>query len=234
VPALESMTALEIIGAYVAKRTRFQYAKSLYRAVVIATKEHPSRLGQRAPLACWPLRREQGEPKEVRNRAGQIAYSANKVETDVAFRKLFGSSPIASFCQHELCVEFNSWLACGSDDTKDSTAYISNTYPGLTFVFYPSLIAYPLENIGELALAIYTEIKTGKFQLLNLILFDPSLSGFLKKPGSDLAFARMMSNLVSDSSQLHMQLYHFPPTVQWSPVLLDAMKLARPKRNSGS
>jgi hypothetical protein len=230
VPALESMTAIEIIGAYMAKRNRYEYLRSLFRASGTAQMGHPSRLGEKSLLVFWPLRRNQGEPIEVRNRDGQIEYSASRVEKDPLLHKLFGSTSKPYFCQYELCIEFNSWMGTGGDDTKASRAYLAKTQPGVSFTYYPSLIGYPLDYIGALALNIYTEIETGKFDLLNRVLFDPSLIAFLKTPGSNLKFARMLAALVDDRLQLSLQLFHFPPSLDWPKPLHDAMALARQKQ----
>jgi hypothetical protein len=116
-----------------------------------------------------------------------------------------------------------------SDDTQESSAYVSKMYPEIYFTFWPSLIAFPLEHIHGLALTIFSEIKKAKPELLKLILFDPALAGFLMKPGSDMVFARFLSGLAGNQAQLYMEMRRFPPMQFWPKELDAAMKQS--KRN---
>lgn len=231
VPALESLTSLSLIGAYLTKRARFQYLRSLFRIHVFKSARGAFNQSEKTLLVFWPLRRNQGEPKELSIRGGNINYCAKQVETDSTYRKLFGSTSAATvaLCQYEFCLELNSFVAIRNVGTQESPGYISKLYPEISFEFYPGLIAFRLDYVTDLALTLFREIKTGKTRLLDLILFDPALAGYLKKPGSDMVFARFLSGLAADAADFFMQLHRFAPMVNWPKELDDAMKLARQK-----
>jgi hypothetical protein len=231
VPALESLCSLHLIGAYLTKRGRFQYLRSLFRIDVFKSSRGAFNQSERTLLVFWPLRRNQGEPKELAIRGGNISYSAKQIETDSTYRRLFGSTSaaIVALCQYEFCLELNSFVASANPDTQDSHAYVSKMYPEISFEFYPGLIAFRLDYVTDLALTLLKEIRTGKTRLLDLILFDPALVGFLKKPESDMVFARFVSGLAGDAADFFMRLQRFPLMVNWPKELNEAMKLARQK-----
>jgi hypothetical protein len=231
VPALESLVALYIIGAYCTKRGRFQYFRSLCRPEVYRAGGRRSASEKKTLMVFWPLGLGNGEPEELNYRAGRINYCARKISTDSPCFRLFGSGgrATAALCQLEFCLELNSYLATPGTDTAESYAYVTKTYPDMYFTFWPSLIAFPLENIIGLASELLTEIRKGKPHILSMIYFDPALVSVLLKPGGDMVFARSLGNLVSDSAQLHIQLHHFPPMVFWPPELDQAMKDSRKK-----
>jgi hypothetical protein len=103
VPALESLLAMHLIGAYVAKRRRFQYLRSLLRVDVYRMVPSPGVAQQKAVMAFWPLGIGQGEPDELRFRAGKIDFCLRKVNSEARYRKLFGSVPAAmeALCQYD-------------------------------------------------------------------------------------------------------------------------------------
>jgi hypothetical protein len=231
VPALESLVALYVVGAYLTKRGRFQYLRSLFRADVYRAGPRTGEQEKKTLMVFWPLGEGCGEPDELRYRGGRISHCVKRIEADSSYLRLFGSATAAtgSLCQYELCVELNSHVAAPNDDTQESSAYVAQTYPEISFYFWPGLIAFPLGNIQVLALTLFSEIKKAKSELLKLILFDPVLAGFLIKPGSDMVFARFLGGLASDQANLFMQMRRFPP-MQWWPKELDAaMKQSRLK-----
>jgi hypothetical protein len=231
VPALESLVSLHLIGAYLTKRSRFQYLRSLFRPDVYRAGQRLGEQEKKTLMVFWPLSWGCGEPDELRYCAGRINYCAKRVEADLSYRQLFGSvtAATAALCQYELCLELNSHLAMPSEDTQESSAYVSKMYPEIYFTFYPSLIAFPLEHIHGLALTIFSEIKKAKPELFKLILFDPALAGFLMKPGSDMVFARFLSGLAGNQAQLYMEMRRFPPMQFWPKELDAAMKQSRKK-----
>jgi len=229
VPALESLVSLHIIGAYLTKRKRFQYLRSLFRPDVYRAGHRLGEQEKKALMVFWPLGGGCGEPDELQYRAGKINYCAKRIETDLSYLHLFGSVTAAtgSLCQYELCLELNSHVATPSEDTQESSAYVAKMYPEMYFTFWPSLIAFPLEHIHGLALTLFSEIQKAKPELLKLILFDPALAGFLTRPGSDMVFARFLSGLASDQSHLYMEMRRFPPMQFWPKELDAAMKQSR-------
>ena len=231
VPALESLVALYVIGAYCTQRGRFQYFRSLFRPDVYRVGGQRSADEKKTLMAFWPLRLGNGEPEELNYRAGRINYCARRITTDSPYLRLFGSGGRATvaLCQFEFCLEVNSYLATPNSDTAESYAYVTKTFPDMYFTFWPSLIAFPLENIIGLASALLTEIGHGKPQILSMICFDLMIVSTLLKPGGDMIFARSLGNLASDSAKLHIELHHFPPMIFWPPELDQAMKASRKK-----
>jgi hypothetical protein len=202
VPALESLVSLYIIGAYLAKRSRFQYISSLFRPNVYRVGQQFGEQEKKTLMAFWPLSVGFGEPERLRYRAGKIDYCVKRVETDLTCLHLFGSATAATaaLCQFELCLELNSHMAMPSDDTQDSAGYVARLYPEMYFAFWPSLIAFPLDHIHGLAQTLFSEIRKAKLEIVKLILFDQGLGGFLTKPGSDMVFARFLSGLARDQA----------------------------------
>ena len=82
VPALESLTSLHLIGAYVAKRSRLEYLASLLRPDVYRAALSTAGQGEKLPMAFWPLGMGQGEPDEIQLRAGRINFCLARVKTD--------------------------------------------------------------------------------------------------------------------------------------------------------
>jgi hypothetical protein len=229
VPALESLVSLHLIGAYLTKRSRFQYMRSLFRPVVYRAGQRLGEQEKKTLMVFWPLRGGCGEPDELQYRAGRINHCTKRIESDLTYLHLFGSVTAATgaLCQYELCIELNSHFATPSDDTQESSAYVAKMYPEMYFAFWPSLIAFPLEHIYGLALTLFTEIAKAKRELLNLILLDATLVGFLTKPGSDMIFARFLSGLASNQAQLYMEQNRFPPMQFWPKELDAAIKQSR-------
>jgi hypothetical protein len=229
VPALESLVSLYLIGAYLTRRSRFQYLRSLFRSDVYRAGHRTGEQEKKTLMVFWPLGQGCGEPDELRYRAGRINYCAKRIAADSSYLRLFGSVTAATgaLCQYELCVELNSHVATPSDDTQESSAYVAKMYPGMDFYFWPSLIAFPLGHIHGLALTLFSEIKKAKSELLKLILFDPALAGFFTRPGADMVFARFLGGLASDQAHLYMETGRFPPMQFWPKELDVAIKQSR-------
>jgi hypothetical protein len=232
VPALESLAALHLIGAYMAKRSRFEYMRSLFRADVYrSTMASPSE-EKKLLMAFWPLGMGQGEPSDLQFRAGRINFCVGKVKSDSTYLKLFGSAVAATeaLCQYEFCLELNSFMAFPSEGTGESAAYIQKMYPDISFYFWPSLIAFHLEHVFGLASAILAEIRQGKPKLLKLILFDQALAGYLTKPGGDVIFLRFLDGLAREQAALYMEQRRFPPMLSWPREIGLALKEFRQRK----
>ncbi len=224
VPALESLAALHLLGAYVLKRSRFQYLRSLFRPVVYRVAVHSSAEPQKFVMAFWPLGIGQGEPKELQFRAGRIDFCTRKVNADLAFRKLFGSVPaaLAALCQYEFCLELNSYLAVNN---KEVAAHIAKVCPDVQFYFWTSFVAFPFEHIYDLAETIYADIKKGKPELTKLILFEPEWANVFTSPAiGESIFIEVLANLTRDQSRLFMERQQFPPMNFWPQDIQAALK----------
>jgi hypothetical protein len=235
VPALESLTSLHLIGAYVAKRGRFEYFRSLLGPDVHRTSLQETSEELRLPMAFWPLGMNQGEPSELKSRAGRIDFCVSRVKADSVFLKLFGSlsATTAALCQYEFCLELNSYMTVPGEGTAESATYVEKVYPGFAFYFWPSLIAFPLEHIFGLAVALFEEIRRSKPHLLKKILFDDSLAIFLTKPGGDVAFLACLRSLASDQGGLYIEQRRFAPMLIWPKEIASALKESQNKRAPG-
>jgi hypothetical protein len=104
----------------------------------------------------------------------------------------------------------------GDIAAKEFASYVEKMHPGLNFYFWPSLIAFPFENIYDLAKQMFSEIKRTKPQLLNEILFDQAVVGFLTtKQGGNVVFLTCLRNLAHDQAGLFMKQRRFPPMQNW-------------------
>jgi hypothetical protein len=231
VPALESLVSVYLIGAYVMRRARFQYFRSLFRADVIRIGPSISDQETRAPMVLWPFGQGSGEPSDVWNWGGRISYCANRIERDSTFLAIFGSvqSAVEVLCQLELCLELNSYCAYWQDDTDPTSKYFSSTFANINFTFVPCLTSFSLENIKQLTLRLFDEIKKKKLDTLRQLLIDPALSGYWSQTGSGLAFARFIDDLVGRQGQMYFQYRRMPPMVWWPEEFQDALKASRKK-----
>jgi hypothetical protein len=213
----------------------FEYFRILLEPDVHRTSLQETGEELRLPMAFWPLGMNQGEPSELKFRAGRIDFCVSRAKTDSAYLKLFGSisATTAALCQYELCLELNSYMTVEGEGTAESAAYMAKAYPGIAFYFWSSLIAFPLEHVFGLAVAVFEEIKKGKPHLLKKILVDDGLAILLAKPGGDAAFLGFLSGLASDQAGLYMEQRRFPPMLIWPKEIASALKEAQRKRQPG-
>jgi hypothetical protein len=231
VPALESLISLYIIGAYIMKRGRLEFFRSLFRPDVVGVGPYVTDEQVRAPMVFWPFGRGSGEPEELSKWGGRIAYCASRIQKDTSYLAIFGSqkAAIESLCQLEFCLELNSYSACSNDDAKRSAGYVTKMFPNVNFGFNPFFAAYSLENIQSLALTLFGEIKRGKAETLKLIFLDPALASFWVQPGSEMAFTRFVGHLAANQSIMFLQNSRLPPIMYWPKDFAEAMKAARNK-----
>ncbi len=231
VPALESLVSIYLIGAYIMKRGRLEYFRSLFRPDVFGVGPYLTDLTIRAPMVFWPFNKGGGETEELWSWGGRISYCANRIRRDSSYLTIFGSEKAATeaLCQLELCLELNSYCAIVGEDTDAASKYLSTALPNVSFAFWPTLIAFSLENIKPLTLRLFDEITKKKVDTLKLIFVDPVLAGFWTQPGSNLAFARFIGGLASDQSSIYLQNRRMPPMVYWPKEFQDVLKAARKK-----
>jgi hypothetical protein len=234
VSALESLASLHLFGAYVAKRARFEYLRTLFRADVHPATMSSASGDKKPPMAFWPLGMGQGEPNDLKFRAGRINFCVARVKSDSAYLKMFGTAVAATeaICQYEFCLEMNSYMAFTQTETNKSADYIQKMYPDMNFYSWPSLIAFPLEYVNSLASALLQEIRQGKPKLLKLILFDPALAEFLTKPGGDTFFLEFLNSLAHEQASLFMEQRRFPPMLNWPNEISTGLKELRQVKNN--
>jgi hypothetical protein len=229
VPALESLISLHLIGAYIAKRNRFEYLRSVFRGEVYSTSWQGQHREKRL-LAFWPLDFDvwYGEPEILRTWGGRLKLCASRVGIDVAYAKLFGSEKVTieALCQYEFCLELNSFIAFPAL-SPETGVYLQQSHPNTNFFFRPQLIAFTLAPLSDLATKLYAEIEPARPSLLQLILFDPALAAMMTKPGADKIFGMFLDDLSKSHAQLWMAQRHFPPDWGWPSDLAKALKRLR-------
>ncbi len=225
VPAFESLVSLHLIGAYVAKRRKFQYLPLLLRRTVRAgggdvTPDFSQ------PMAFWPLRPGWGEPAALQWRAGRIEVCTERVQGDPVFLKLFGSAAAAieALCEYELLLEWNSYLAVDEKRTPESADYMKKAYPTIDFGFWPSLIAFPIENVMSLGATLLTGIKQKNSVFLKSTLFDENLAPILQRDSGQGVFARFIQQLDNSKHQLSLELRKLPLPTFWPKEIAEALK----------
>lgn len=231
VPALEALAALQLVGAYATKRTRLWYITPILRTVVhlaVGSGEQDIMM----PIALWPLARGWGEPKVLAVRAGRINTCIEKVRTDPALLKLFGSETAVTeaLCAYELILELNSFLAVDAANSPKSAALMKQRHPDVVFNFLPSLIAFPLENISSLCFKLLTAARRNDQEFLKPVLFDPSLAVFLAEDGG-LIIAKLLQGLERDRGQFQMAVRMFKDGTSWPREVAEA--IARVGRRDG-
>jgi hypothetical protein len=215
IPSLESLVSLHLIGAYATKRTRLEYLTPILRTTVREAGREPPR-DLIMPIAFWPLARGWGEPRGLETRGGRINLCAERVQTDPAFLKLFGSKAAATdaLCAYELLLELNSFLAVDTKNTPASAGFMKEQYPTVTFTFWPGMIAFPMENLSPLSLKLLAAMKRKDQEFLKPVLFDPRLVAFLVADNG-ATLAKLLRGLDQNRDQLQMELRIFSFGTNW-------------------
>jgi hypothetical protein len=234
VPALESVISSHLIGAYITKRGRFEYFRSLFRADVHSTGWEQGRPWKKQPMVFWPLIFHFGEPQELDRYGGRLDLCVSRVAADSAYRKLFGSerATLDALCQYEFCLELNSFIAF-PELSPETGGAVQQTYPDLLFKFRPDFLAFPLVPVHGLAEVLFREVKQGKPQLLKLIVFDQGLVPALVKPGAITLFAKFLDSIASEHGQVFLAQRRFTPiSSSWPKELGEELKQVRAANTS--
>jgi hypothetical protein len=234
VPALESLIALHLIGAYIAKRRRFEYLRTLLRMVVRPVGVDGG-TPTAHPMAFWPLRSGWGEPQALRFRDGRIKVCAERVKGDPALIKTFGSETAATeaLCEYEFLLELNSYLAVDTENTSETVAFMKKHYPNIDFSFWASLVAFPLENVAQLAMKLLAAVNERNVAVLKEVLFEEHLAPFLVKDGNEI-FLKLLRQLDNDRNRLLMELRRFHFGTSWPKEIaqgLEGLGNARAQRS---
>ena len=73
VPALETLISLHLIGAYIAKRGRYEYLRTLLTPDVNNTDWRQGWMSQKTPMAFWPIGTGDGELEELAKWGGRLS-----------------------------------------------------------------------------------------------------------------------------------------------------------------
>lgn len=202
---------------------RLEYLAPILRTFVGEAGREPSRDVVR-PIAFWPLVAGWGEPASLQYRAGRIKVCADRVKTDPAFLKLFGSGIAATeaSCAYELLLELNSFLAVDAENAKNSVSLMSRRYAEMDFRFWPSLIAFPLDNISTLSMKLLSAIKSKDREFLQSLLIEPDLAEYLMS--DELLLARLLRGLQTDRERLQMQFGKWDFGISWPKGIKDLFR----------
>ena len=93
--------------------------------------------------------------------------------------------------------------------------FVQSLYSKTDFVFWPSFIAFPLDEIGTLAIQIFDELQSRQTETVTKILFDDRLTQFLDE-GSDLpTYLSFLKAVDDDHDRLMLELRRFGHGVVW-------------------
>jgi hypothetical protein len=228
-PALESLIALHLIGAYIAKRARFEYLRSLLTADVYHSSWEQGTESKKRPMVFWPIDPLYGEPEDLGKWGGRLRLCTGKVLADSSLHKLFGTenATLDALAQYEFCLELNSFVTFPKLSPETGKA-ITQTYPNMAFDFRPDFLAFPLSPVHALAAALFREVKHCKPQLLKAILFDQSIVPALTKPGAVTVFADFLDSIAQEHANVYLAQHRFTPiSSTWPKQIGDELKQIR-------
>jgi hypothetical protein len=229
VPALESLIALHLMGAFIFKRSRYEYIRSLFRADVYRIRADVNEMAAAAPMAFWPLTPGPGELEQLNQLSGRINLCADRVAANDPFTRLFGSRQVAleAFCQYEFCLELNSFLCISTDGSPDTAAYTAKSYPEIGFYFWPSLIAFPFAPIMPLALRVYEAVLASNSKFMDMLVFDDAIAGMLcNKAEKASIYGAFLRTLAQQQAEFFLSQHRFPPMNFWPEELGKLIKSA--------
>jgi hypothetical protein len=169
-----------------------------------------------------------GEPAELRSWGGRLKLCTARVNTDLAYRKSFGSetATIGALCQYEFCLEINSSLALIHSDTETGV-YFNPAFAGINYTFRPDMVAYSLEPLHGLATSLFAEVKQSTPTTLKLILFDTLLTAQMTKVGADRVFGKFLDDVSRVHAELWIAKHRWPPETAWPVSLANELKRLR-------
>jgi hypothetical protein len=223
--ALESLIAIYVIGAYIAKRRRFTYFQPLLAVRVFKAGMDVDQHTITFPMAMWPLHEIWGEPETLRYRAGRIDLCVAKIMRDATVAGFFGNEEGSreAVIQFEFLVELNSFFAVDSKNSPETARFLHDRYPEIDFRFWTSLIAFDLRYVTELAAEIFSYFGSASTPLLSEVLFDAGTAKVLGPSGREV-YLRFLRTLQDDHEKLMFQLNRFPGYVYWPQRIQDALK----------
>ena len=228
-PALESLIALHLIGAYLAKRGRFEYFKSILRPDVFNARWEEGAQGRKRPMAFWPLETLQyGEPEDLGKWGGRLRLCAGRATNDPALRRLFGTenATVDALSKYEFCLELNSFVSF-PELSPETGKIVRQLHPDLAYEFRADFLAESLAPVHGLAATLLAETKRGRPQFLNVILFDEAVVTIVTNPASTV-FADFLDNLAKEHSQVYLAQQRFTPmSSAWPKDMGDELKRVR-------
>jgi hypothetical protein len=168
-----------------------------------------------------------GEPETLKYRAGRIRIDlcTARALQDTTVATLFGGEEDIrkGLIEFEFLVDLNSFLAADGARSPDISAYMQATYSPIDFSFWPSLIAFDLCYIVELADEIFTNLQLAETTLLSSLLFDSKEAEILISSGP-VSYLRFLRYIQNEHGSLMLQLRRLSSHVYWPKELGDALK----------
>lgn len=232
--ALESLLSTYVIGAYITKRRRFAYLRTLLNQPVRTAGIDLDRTTKKQLLAMWPLHSGWGEPAGLKYRAGRIELCRSKIMNDPAFSSLFGDEARAleTLIQFEFLVELNSYLAIEQSTAPRVADFMRTRYPDIDFSFWPSLIAFDLKNLAPLVAELFASLEEGLTGPLvsTTLLDDPLFVISLDENMLSALFLQCLRALDDDHEQWMLEMRRAPFFAPWPRELSDALRALPPRK----
>lgn len=223
--ALESLLASYLIGAYLAKRRRFDYFRTLLAQEVFRAGSDLDQQGKAIPLTMWPLHPAWGEPASLRYRAGRIDLCVARITQDETIAKFFGDEESArrAVIEFEFLVELNSFLAVETTKARPTCTYMQETYPNTDFSFWPSLVAFDMQYIMSIAAELFADFDARSGVLRSEVLRDPIEAQLLGSAGKE-TYLTFLKTLEDTHKKLMFELRRFAGYIGWPQKIQDALK----------
>jgi hypothetical protein len=225
-PAIDAVTASHVIGAYIAKRRRFEYFISLTHHEVHSASWQRTE-AKKYMLSFWPieLRAGFGEPKLLTDWGGRIRYCNHQVRLDPLVGSLFGAEvdTIRALCDYEFCLELNSFFSLPAHSGPIGAA-VEKAHPNIAFSFTPLFLAFNLENVRELAVSVFENVKQRRLEALRDFFWQQSTVPMLVSPEGFKLFGRFLDALTGEQTQWFAQNGRvFPPMFSWPKPVSDEL-----------
>jgi hypothetical protein len=223
--ALESLLAIYVVGAYIAKRRRFDYFRPLLAQEVFPAGLDSDQKRMTQPLAMWPLHGGWGEPATLRYRAGRVDLCVARIVQDEAIASFFGDEPRARFAviEFEFLVELNSFLAVDNAQTPATSKYMREAYPTTDFSFWPSLVAFDMGYITGIAGELFADFDSRPALPLSEVLRDANEAKILTSSGRE-TYLRFLRSVQDAHEKLMFELRRSPGYINWPRKIQDALK----------
>lgn len=232
IPALESLIGIFTIGAYIAKRRRFDYLPFLLRQdVAIAGFDYPDE-SVRKSITMWPLRIGWGEPEVLQRRGGKINLVLSRILLDPAILQLFGSEEEAlrALIGYEFLVEFNSHLGIEQELSPETCKYMQAKYAGVNFAYHADFIAFDLGYVAEMASEVFSRLQS--VEQLTPMVWDPLEARIFASDLGRLSYLQFLKAVQEAHATLSMELNRFPSYTHWPKPLQEAMNALPPREPS--
>jgi hypothetical protein len=225
-PAIDAVTASHVIGAYIAKRKRFEYFVGLTRHEVHSASWQGTE-AKKYMLPFWPIELHAGfgEPTLLTEWGGRIRYCNHQVRLDPLVGSLFGAEAdtIKALCDHEFCLELNSFFSLPTHSGPIGAA-VEKEHPNTVFAFTPLFLAFDLENIRELAVSVFENVKQGRLEALRDFFWQQSTVALLVTPEGLKLFGKFLDALTGEQTKRFLRSGRvFPPIFSWPKAVSDEL-----------